>query len=150
MGFKGSFNHMILKAIKYLSLFLGITIFLFGLQLYIHPFSDWAMDQVALSELPCFSLIVLSVSEIITGSTYILAFMLYSQWGIYRWLSISAANIAIIVIMIVVLYARTYSYIPDEIIFFKMNGPQILVIYILLTVINQYMILKILRAKSWT
>ena len=131
-----------MKANKYTSLFLGITIFMFGFLKHFSPFKDWVHAQITQSGLPAFSMHLVVVGELLAGILYLLPLMFRNKFqNSKKWLLISANSI-VIVMMVVACYVHMQPEVSAEVLPLKIKAPYIPIIYIVMAFINLFTLRK--------
>ena len=127
-----------MKIVKYLSLFLGVVIFMFGLLKLFKPFCDWIRIQIAQSGLPTLAVHLAIFGEMSTGIAFLVPFLFPDYFKRQTVFMITAANVALVIMMCVAIYVHSQPTVPAEILPLKMKGPQIPLTFLLGALVNQY------------
>ena len=124
---------------KYLTLFLGISMFVFGVLKFINPFKGWYQAQVYKSNLPIYTFSYWSgqIGEIMVGIILIiLAFLTTSYINAIHKILFHLTHIGIVVMMLVACYVHLHPNVPSDVLPLKIKPPFIPIVFILLAAVN--------------
>lgn len=136
------------RLIKPLSLLLGVWMFLFGLLKFFQPIRGWFDIQIQQSHLPHEAIFVGKVTEIITGTLFLLPWF---------WKSLSAKSRNQLLLlgcwilftqMGVAIYVHLQPGVPANVLPLGIKPPVIPVVVLLLGVLTAFGILKEGRAEN--
>lgn len=130
-----------MKTTKYLTGFLGISMFMFGFLKFFDPFKSWYMTQVVASELPLQSLSYWAgqIGEMAAGA--VLLWVLWRGFTSGKML-FYLAHAVIVVMMLVALYVHQHPAVPADVLPMKIKPPFIPATFALLALVNGYMARK--------
>lgn len=132
-----------MKAIKLISWFLGIGMFLFGILKVLSPtIHGWFTVQMTNSGLAAYLPIWLGIAgEIVVGSTLLLSLLTdKSLAGKNTRLIVLLASAAILPMMATAFYVHLQPNVPAEVLPLKIKPPFIPVFFLLLALANIYLI----------
>jgi hypothetical protein len=132
-----------MKSVKYISWFLGLSMFMFGVLKFVDPFKSWYTIQILQSGLGSIAYVMGIASEIAIGATIILAFLLQKRITakVLR-LVLLGASLAIMVTMIVAIYVHLLPSVPSEVLPLKLKAPIIPAMFLALAIANMWLILR--------
>lgn len=136
-----------MKTVKYISLFLGVNIFMFGFLKFFHPFSDWIAIQIDKSGLPDPAVYFAIFGELLTGIAFVIPFF-PGYFKKHKVLLITAANATLVIMMSVAIYVHSQPNVPADVLPLKMKGPQIPLTFLLGAIVNQYLIFTKSHSKG--
>ncbi|MTI38935.1 hypothetical protein [Fulvivirga lutimaris] len=127
------------KSVKSISLFLGISMFAFGMLKFIDPFKSWYTTQVVMSELPFQQLSYWSgqLGEILSGLIFLLL-VLYRHKISPKKLTLSLIinNVAIAFMMLVAFYVHIHPNVLNDVLPLKIKPPFIPAFFFALAILN--------------
>lgn len=109
---------------KVITLFLGVSMFMFGILKFVNPFKSWYTIQVVNSGLGKYAYWMGISGEIFVGLTFLLVFGFYrkmSQQAV--WLSIVGASVLTIIMMVTGIYVHLQPNVPAEVLPLKIKPP---------------------------
>ena len=125
------------------SLFLAISLFLFGVLKFVNPFKTWYQVQVLKSGLGETSYWLGIAGEIFVGILILLTLYFRKRLSKNQFsFSIIAASLAIIVMMMTASYVHLQPDVPASVLPLKIKSPIIPVAFLLLATFNIYTTLK--------
>lgn len=126
-----------MKAIKSISLFLGISMFMFGVLKFVDPFKGWYTVQVTNSGLGEFSYWLGITGEIAVGLVFLLSVYLRNvlsvRLGSYTLMAVSGT---VLVMMMTGIYVHLHPNVPADVLPLKIKPPYIPVFFMLLALWN--------------
>jgi hypothetical protein len=115
-----------MKSVKYISWFLGISMFTFGVLKFVDPFKSWYTVQILQSGLGGTAYVLGIASEIANRSTVISVLLLEKKiTARLLKLVLQGASLAIVAIMIVAIYVHLIPGMPSEVLPLKFKPPVI-------------------------
>ena len=131
---------------RYVSLFLGISMFMFGILKFVNPFKAWYTIQVTNSELGNTSYWLGIIGEIAVGLIFISIVMLMKSVSLrqLRLPGIFASTI-VIVMMLTGMYVHFHPGVPAEVLPLKIKPPYIPGFFIALASLNILLAQRSLR-----
>lgn len=139
-----------MKAIKVISWFLGIAMFMFGILKVLSPtINGWFCVQMKNSGLEVYVPIWVGIAgEIIVGSVLIFSLMMDKNFSNKNFkIIIQLASAAILPMMATAIYVHLQPNVPAEVLPLKIKPPVIPVFFILLASANIYLIQSKIKAK---
>jgi hypothetical protein len=131
---------------RYVSLFLGISMFMFGILKFVNPFKSWYRIQVTNSELGNTSYWLGIIGEIAVGLIFISIVMLMKSVSLPRLrLPGIFASAIVIVMMLTGMYVHFHPDVPAEVLPLKIKPPYIPGFFIALASLNSLLAQKSLR-----
>lgn len=126
-----------------ISLFLAISLFLFGVLKFVNPFKTWYQVQVLKSGLGETSYWLGIAGEIFIGILILLTLYFRKRLSKNQFsFSIIVASLAIIVMMMTASYVHLQPDVPASVLPLKIKSPIIPVAFLLLATFNIYTTLK--------
>ncbi|OJZ64519.1 hypothetical protein BRW65_29030 [Mycobacterium paraffinicum] len=133
------------KILKYNSMFLGSTMFLFGFLKFFEPFRTWFDVQITKSRLPRLCIPMGIVGEISIGLSLLSAARVGRQTPNLFGPIASAASAGLIANMAGATYVHVHPEVPADVLPLKIKPPVIPLIFMLLAAVN----LVQLRRDHW-
>lgn len=132
-----------MKFSKAASLFLGVSMFMFGLLKFFNPFKEWYRIQVQASGLGSFSYGMGIAGEIMVGILFLLvAFSAGRQsTKIIQFLKIFASAM-VMAMMAMAIYVHIHPAVPAEVLPLKIKPPVIPVFFMTVALINFVLAVK--------
>lgn len=131
-----------MKSVKYISWFLGLSMFMFGMLKFIDPFKSWYTVQILQSGLGRMAYVLGIASEIAIGATIILVFLLQKRITAKTIrLVLLGASLAIMGIMAMAIYVHLLPNVPSEVLPLKLKAPIIPAMFLVLAIANMWLIL---------
>ena len=134
-----------------ITIFLGISMFMFGILKFIDPFKTWYTTQIIQSELPFPFISYWSgqLSEIAVGLALILTLFpsIFKSRNQIRALFF-VGNILIIPMMLTAIYVHMHPGVPESVLPLKIRPPFIPGLFMLLACINIYLGQRTLKNSS--
>jgi len=132
-----------MKITKFISGFLGIALFTFGVLKFFNPFKGWYTTQISNSGLGDFSYTIGILAEISIGTAFILLFIFQSKIsGKYLPLMVITASTIVIFIMLTGIYVHLNPNVPADVLPLKIKPPFIPGFFLALAVINIFLSAK--------
>lgn len=128
-----------MKSIKFLNIFLGVVILLFGLLKFFSPFRDWYLTQIDTSGLPRYTYTIGIAGEIIAGVAFLLPFLLMMD-DKSKHLLLILANCLTISILAAATVVHLISTVPSGVLPLKIKHPFIPLTLMAIAIINLTMI----------
>jgi len=129
-----------MKYIKFISGFLGISIFLFGILKFINPFKSWYLAQISDSGLGEFSYTLGILGELSAGAAFILLLMFQTKISVkYLLLIVIIASTIVIVMMLTGIYVHLHPNVPADVLPLKVKPPFIPGFFLVLALINIFL-----------
>jgi hypothetical protein len=113
------------RALKVVSLFLGISILAFGVLKLVDPFHTWFATQIAKSGLPAPSFALGIAGEIAVGLGLIAPWAARAQLAAVRRRLLSWSSLLLIVMMLVATYVHLHPDVPAAVLPLKLKPPLI-------------------------
>lgn len=126
-----------MKLIKAISIFIGISMFMFGFLKLFYPISEWFTIQILNSGLKSYLYWPGIASEILSGLLFLLVVIFRNKIPLkyYRRILLTG-SIWVISIMSVAFYVHLQPDVPSYILPLKIKPPYLPAFYILLSLIN--------------
>lgn len=139
-----------MRFINLISMILGVSLLLFGILKFVDPFKTWYHIQVQSSGLGETSYYLGIAGEIFIGLLLILTLLLRAKLTnrIFS-ISIIIASLAIAVMMITATYVHLHPDVPASVLPLKIKPPVIPGLFLLLAVLNGYLVTKNANKTSW-
>lgn len=139
------------QQLKIVSIFLGISIFLFGILKFVNPFQEWYSSQIILSGMPKESYWLGIFSEILVGLAFIVPFLGKKFKISFNNVSflLGVASIGLVLIMFVAIYVYMQASIPSEVLPLKIKPPLIPGIFAFISFIYLYNLYRKLSNSSY-
>ena len=132
-----------MKVTKFLSWFLGISMFMFGILKLVDPFKGWYAVQIFQSGLGAMAYVSGIVGEIITGLVILLGlFMEKSITAKTLRLVLLVSFMSINIMMLVAIYVHMDPNVPAEVLPLKIKYPVIPLMFLTLSVTATLRVLK--------
>lgn len=132
-----------MKAIKLISWFLGIAMFLFGILKVLSPtINGWYVVQMKNSGLAAYMPVWVGIAgEIVVGSAFLVSLVIGKKLANKNAkLILLLASAAILPMMLAAIYVHLQPNVPAEVLPLKIKPPIIPVFFLLLALINIYLI----------
>jgi len=132
-----------MKAIKFISWFLGTSMFLFGILKALSPtIHGWFTVQMTNSGLAAYMPIWMGIAgEILVGTALLLSLLIGKELANKKFqLIILLASAAILPMMLTAIYVHLQPNVPAEVLPLKIKPPYIPVFFLLLALSNIYLI----------
>ncbi len=136
------------RLIKPLSLFLGVWMFLFGFLKFFPPISGWFDIQIQQSHLPHVAIIAGKVTEMITGTLFLLPWLWKTLSPKSRDLLLLLACSILFTQMGVAIYVHLQPGVPASVLPLGIKPPVIPVVVLLLGLLTAFGIWKEWRAEN--
>lgn len=133
------------KVLKYNSMLLGTTIFVFGVLKFFDPFNTWFHTQIAKSGLPPFAIPLGIAGEMSIGLSLLLATVLRERIGSRFRPVLALATAGLIVNMAVAIYVHLQPEVPASALPLGVKPPLIPLFVMLLAGLNLF---QLHRAKD--
>ncbi|UII23366.1 hypothetical protein [Fulvivirga ligni] len=125
------------KSVKVISLFLGVSMFMFGVLKFIDPFKSWYTVQVQSSELPFPSYWAGQLGEIFSGILFLLLVTRFHSLPAKAFkILFLMDNLLVIIMMVVAFYVHLHPNVPQDVLPLKFRPPVIPAVFLILAVIN--------------
>lgn len=125
-----------LKWLKWLSIALGMWMFLFGFLKLFHPISDWFDTQIRNSGLPLISIPLGIVTEVLVGLMFMIPW-LSGAFSLQRRRQINVvASLILISQMLVAIYVHLQPNVPARVLPLGIKPPVIPLTFLLLAALN--------------
>ncbi len=136
------------KIVKYNSMFLGSTIFLFGFLKFFNPFRTWFDVQIAKSGLPRFSIPMGIAGEMSIGLSLLSASCLRRKSSNLYGPIVSAASAALIANMGGATYVHLQPEVPANVLPLKIKPPFIPLFFMWLAAVNIFQLHRNSKRQS--
>jgi hypothetical protein len=124
-----------MKAVRIISTFIGISMFMFGIAKFVNPFKDWYSVQIANSELSEFSYWLGIAGEIFVGILFLGSVLLKERLSHKAFrLAIMAASTMEIIMMAAATRVHLHPNVPANVLPLKIKPPIIPIFFMLLAV----------------
>ena len=133
------------RVLKYNSIFLGTTIFMFGFVKFLDPFNTWFHIQIAKSGLPRFSIPLGMAAEMSIGLSLLLATVFRERIGSLFRPVVALASTGLTVNMAVAIYVHLQPEVPASVLPLGIRPPLIPLFFLLLAGLNVF---QLYRAKG--
>ncbi len=138
-----------MKFIKLISLFLGISLFLFGVLKFVNPFKGWYSAQIINSGMGDLSYAMGILGELSVGVAFILSFVFQRKVPYKRLLlTIIIASIIVIVMMLTGIYVHIHPNVSADVLPLKIKPPFIPGFFLLLALVNIFCAVKQYRCNN--
>ena len=138
-----------MKFIKFISLFLGVSLFLFGVLKFVNPFKGWYSTQITNSGMGELSYAMGISGELSVGVAFILIFLFQSKVSHKRLLhTVIIASTVVIIMMLTGIYVHLHPNVSADVLPLKIKPPFIPGFFLLLALVNIY--LAIMQSRSNT
>lgn len=128
---------------KVISLFLGISMFIFGFLKFFHPFKGWYSIQISASELGDASYVLGIAGELITGIVLIVLVKFNRRISSGKWVAFAILASCIVIIMMATgTYVHLHPDVPADVLPLKVKPPYIPLSFMCVAVINVLIIWK--------
>lgn len=132
-----------MKQVKAISVFIGASMFLFGVLKFVDPFKSWYAAQVMYSGLGNFSYWLGISGEILIGATMMYAVWNASQFQMSIWKNmLRLSSLLVIVMMLTAFYVHLHPNVPADVLPLKIKPPFIPGVFIVMGLYNIYIINK--------
>jgi len=131
-----------LKSVKFITGFLGISMFMFGVLKFVNPFKGWYRAQIMSSELPFPEIVYWTgqLGEIAVGiGFFFLLFKDRSLTGNTVDRIFYTGNILIAAMMLAASYVHLLPGVPLDVLPLKVRPPYIPGLFLLLAMLNMYL-----------
>ena len=133
------------RVLKYNSIFLGTTIFMFDFVKFLDPFNTWFHIQIAKSGLPRFSIPLGMAAEMSIGLSLLLATVFRERIGSLFRPVVALASTGLTVNMAVAIYVHLQPEVPASVLPLGIRPPLIPLFFLLLAGLNVF---QLYRAKG--
>lgn len=130
------------RTVRILSLFLGISILMFGVLKFVDPFYTWFGEQITRSRLPAPAFGLGIAGEIAIGFMLIAPWIARKALEPYRRRMLAFASLGLIVMMLVATYVHLHPDVPADVLPLKIKPP---VIPLSLLGLAAFNLVKVLR-----
>ena len=130
------------RAIKALSLILGILMFMFGFLKFFQPFSGWFDTQIQQSHLPYESILAGKLTEMLAGCLFLLPWLWRSLTAKSRRQILLVASSLLVVQMCVAIYVHLQPGVPASVLPLGFKPPVIPVFVLLLALLTAFAVWK--------
>lgn len=128
------------KSIRYISGFLGISMFMFGVLKFVDPFKAWYAEQIASSQLPFPSYALGIAGEIAIGAGLLFVFFKYQSLDNHLFKRmVEVTSVFVILMMVVAFYVHLHPDVSHEVLPLKIRPPFIPGSFLLLAATNFYL-----------
>lgn len=132
-----------MKFIKSISLFVGISLFMFGVLKFVNPFKGWYTAQIANSGLGELSYVMGILGELAVGVALISIFLFQSKISHKRLLlTVILASVVVTIMMLTGFYVHLHPNVPADVLPLKIKPPYIPGFFLLLALVNIYLAVK--------
>ena len=130
------------KSVKFITGFLGLSMFMFGILKFVNPFKGWYRAQVMASELPFPEIVYWAgqLGEIAVGIGFF--FLLFKNENLTRNTFnriFYTGNILIAAMMLAAFYVHLHPNVPSDVLPLKISPPYIPGFFLLLSILNMYL-----------
>lgn len=137
-----------MKAVKSISWFIGISIFMFGIVKFVNPFKGWYSVQITNSGLGEYSYWIGITGEIIAGLTLIISLFRRQKMAAKLFkIIIQISSATIIIIMLTGVYVHLQPNVPAAVLPLKIKPPYIPLFFLLLALTNIILIQRRMNDK---
>jgi phosphotransferase system glucose/maltose/N-acetylglucosamine-specific IIC component len=137
-----------MKQVKAISVFIGASMFLFGVLKFIDPFKSWYAAQVMYSGLGESSYWLGIIGEISVGLVMMYAILRMASLSTPIWKRILQLSSAIVIIMMLTaIYVHLLPEVPADVLPLKIKPPFIPGVFLLLSGVNLYLLFQINKEK---
>ena len=131
-----------------LSLFLGVLMFMFGFLKFFQPFHGWFEVQIQQSHLPHEAIFAGKVSEMVTGSLFLLPWFRKSLTSKSRIRFLLIACLLLVSQMGVAIYVQLQPQVPASVLPLGIKPPVIPGVILLLDLLTAFAVWKERRAEK--
>ena len=126
-----------MKPTLYISWFLGISSFMFGVLKFANPFKSWYAAQIAGSGMGSLSYAAGIAGEIGVGIALVAAMVYRKRLSPRAFaLAVSVASAVMAIMMLVTVYVHIQPEVPAEVLPMKIKPPFIPVLFLILAIVN--------------
>ncbi len=136
------------RPIKGLSLLLGVWMFMFGFLKFFQPIRGWFDIQIQKSHLPHEAILAGKVTEMITGTLFLLPWIWKSLTAKSKNLLLLIACLILFTEMGVAIYVHLQPQVPASVLPLGIKTPVIPVVVLLLGLFTAFGVWKELRAEK--
>jgi hypothetical protein len=125
------------------AIFLGTSIFAFGVLKFFDPFHSWYLIQIMKSELPAISMTFGMGVEIAIGILLLLPFAFPGSSIRAVKVALSLGSLGLILMMAAAIYVHLHPAVPAEVLPLKIKPPVIPLIFMSLGILNFFKSIKL-------
>jgi hypothetical protein len=138
-----------MKFIKRISLFLGVSLFLFGALKFVNPFKGWYAIQIANSGMGKLSYTMGVLGELSVGGTFVLMLIFQSKISHNLLLhTVIVGSTVVIIMMLTGIYVHLHPNVPADVLPLKIKAPFIPGFFLLLALANNYLAISQYRSNN--
>lgn len=138
-----------MRTLKTISIFLGASMFMFGVLKFVNPFKGWYSVQVANSGLGEISYWMGIAGEITAGVILLGSLIFRKNLSPPQFkLAISGSSLLIIIMMLTGIWVHLQPEVPAEVLPLKIKPPYIPGFFLLLALTNFILTLKFLERRN--
>jgi len=138
-----------MKALKTISTFLGISMFMFGILKFVNPFKGWYSIQISNSGLGAFAYWLGISGELFVGILFIIGLIIRKMITPQTFnLAIVIASVTVIIMMSTGIIVHLNPNVPAEVLPLKIKPPFLPILFLLLAVANLIWVRKASQKQS--
>ncbi|MGL1889451.1 MAG: hypothetical protein OCD76_23255 [Reichenbachiella sp.] len=132
-----------IKMIKYLTGFMGLSMFMTGFLKFFDPFKSWYSVQITTSELPFPSYAMGIAGEIVIGLVMLYVLINYHKLTkVVSFKLLLSTSVGVLGIIVVALFVHLHPQVPAEVLPLKIKPPIIPAMFGLAAMANIYLLKK--------
>ncbi len=138
-----------MKFIRLISWFLGISLFIFGVLKFVHPFKGWYSAQITNSGMGELSYAMGILGELSVGVS-LMIILVFQHKVLYKHLllTIIFTSVVVIIMMLTGVYVHLHPNVPADVLPLKIKPPFIPGFFLLLALVNIYLAVRQYRSGN--